>query len=60
VQNGQDADLGTEVLGIGGDLQQGLRGGVEENSVDHPRILQSDGADQFRDREDHVEILDGQ
>jgi hypothetical protein len=60
VQNGQDTDLGAEVLGIGGDLQQGFRGGLEENSVDHPRILQGDGTDCFREREDHVKVLDGQ
>jgi hypothetical protein len=33
VEDGQEADLGPEVLGIGGDLLQGLGGGAEEKAV---------------------------
>ena len=35
VEDGQQADLGPEVLGIGGELQQGLGGGPEQQAVDH-------------------------
>ena len=39
VQDGQEADLGPEVLGIGGDLLQGLGGGAEQEAVDLSRVL---------------------
>ena len=45
VEDGQEADLGPEVLGIGGDSLQGLGGGPEEQAVDHARVLQGDRAE---------------
>ena len=36
VEDGQEADLGPEVLGVGGDLPQGLGGGPEQEAVDLP------------------------
>ena len=58
VEHGQEADLGPEVLGIGGDLLQGLRGGAEEQAVDDPRVLQGDRAEGRREGEDDVKVLD--
>lgn len=34
VQHGEEADLGTQVLGIGSNGAQGLGGGTEEQAVD--------------------------
>ena len=39
VEHGQKADLGPKVIGVGGNLLQGLGGGSEEQAVDHARIL---------------------
>ena len=60
VEDGQEADLGPEVLGIGGDLLQGLGGGPEEQAVDDAGVLQGDRAERRREGEDEVEVLDGQ
>ena len=58
VEDGQEADLGPEVLGVGGDLLQGLGGGAEQEAVDHPWVLQGDRAERRRESEDDVEVLD--
>ena len=58
VQDGQEADLGPEVLGVGGDLLQGLRGGPEQQVVDDPRVLQGDRPERRREGEDDMEVLD--
>ena len=39
VEHGQEADLGPEMFGVGGDLPQGLGGGLEQEAVDLPLIL---------------------
>ena len=39
VQDSEEADLGAEVFGIGGDGLQGLSSGVEENVVNHFFVL---------------------
>jgi hypothetical protein len=39
MQHGKKADLGPEVLGIGGDRTQGLRGGPEQQAIKHRLIL---------------------
>ena len=57
---GQEADLGPEVLGIGGDLPQGLGGGPEQQAVDDAWVLQGDRVERRREGEDDVEVLDGQ
>ncbi len=57
VEDGQEADLSPEVSGIGGDVQQGLRGGPEQQVVDNPRVLQGERAESRRQGENDVEIL---
>ena len=47
-------------FGIGGDLLQGLGGGLEQEAVDLPRVLQGDRAERRRERKDDVKIFDGQ
>ena len=39
MQQGDEADLGTQVLGSGGNRAQGLGGGVKQDVVDHGFIL---------------------
>ena len=60
VEDGEAADLGTQVLGIGGDRAQGGGHGLEQQVVDHRLVLQRQAGDGFRQSEDHVKIDDGQ
>ncbi len=57
MEHGEEADLGAEVLGIGGNGLQGFRGGPEQNAIDHLFVLIGDRGNLFRQRKDHVEIL---
>jgi hypothetical protein len=52
MQDRGNADLGTEMLGVGGDCQHRLRGGLEQEIIDHglvlvcmapPRVARGDG-----------------
>jgi len=45
VQDGQDRDFGTEVLGRGGDLAEGLSRRLEQDVVDDPLVLERDRGD---------------
>ena len=45
VQHGEEADLGAEMLGIGGDGAQGLGGRAKEDAVDLRFVLEGDGRD---------------
>jgi hypothetical protein len=60
VQHGEEADLGPEVLRVGGNLLQSLRRRPEQQAIDHPRVLQGDGIEPSREGEDDVEVLHGQ
>lgn len=59
MQNGDESDLATQMLGIGRDRAQGLGGGVEQDLVDHGLVLVGDRGDLRRQCEDHVEIVNG-
>jgi hypothetical protein len=39
VKHGEEADLGTEMSGVGSDLEQGLRGGAQQKMVDNLLVL---------------------
>ena len=60
VKHGEEADLGSEMLGIGRDRLQGLCRDLEENTVDDLLILVSDRGDLFRQGEDYMVIGDVQ
>ena len=45
VQNGDDGDLGAKVLGVGGDRQHGVRGGLEQEIIDQRLVLVGNGSD---------------
>lgn len=57
VEYGEETDLSTEVLGIGTDGAQRLRGGGEEHVVEQRPILKGDGGDRFGQGEHDMEIL---
>ena len=56
VQHRDEADLGAEMLGIGGDRAQRLGRRPEQDGVDHRLVLEGDRGDLGRQREHHVEI----
>src|SRR5262245_64414628 len=56
VQDRGDADLGTEVFGIGGDGEHGVRGGLEQETVDLSLVVVGDGSDLGGQREDNMEV----
>ena len=57
MQDGEEADLGAEVFGIGGDGLQGFRRGVEEDVIDHLLVLVGDRRQSLRHRKDDMEVL---
>ena len=56
VEHHGDADLGAEMLGIGGDAQQRLRRGLEQGVVDHRLVGVGDVGDRRGQREDDMII----
>src|SRR3954468_1035703 len=58
VQYAEEADLGAEVGGVGGDPAQGLGRSMEQDVVDHRLVLEGDNGDLVRYREDDVEVRD--
>ena len=56
VQHGDEADLGAEMLGIGGDRAQRLGRGLEQDGVDRSLVLEGDRGDRRRQGEDDVEV----
>lgn len=60
VQHGEEANLGAQVFGIGGNGVQGLGRCPEENAVDRRLILIGNCGNCFRHREDHVKVLGGE
>ena len=60
VEYGKEADLSSQVFGIGGDGGQGFGRGTKQNVVDDLFVLVSDGSDLFGDGEDDMEIVRGE
>src|SRR5215472_5822945 len=60
VKHGGGADAHAEVLGIGGDREQCLGGGAEQQVVDDRLVLVGDRSDLGGQRENDVEIADRQ
>jgi len=56
VEDGEDADAGAQVLGIGRDGDHGLGRGLEQDVVDHGLVLVGDVGDLGRQREHDVEV----
>ena len=60
VQDGGDADMGAQMLWIGGDGQHRLRCRLEQQIIDRRLVLEGDGGDLGRQREHAMEIADRQ
>ena len=60
VQDADGADLRTQVLGIGADLEQGLPGGPKQYVVHRLLVSQEERMQGVGDCEDRVEVLDRQ
>src|SRR5215472_3008405 len=56
MQHAEEADLGAEVLRIGGDLQEGLRAAAEQDAVHELLVLQGEGRQLVRKCEHHMSI----
>jgi len=56
VQHGEETDLCAEMFGVGGDLQQGLGRGVEQQVVEDLFVDQRQMGEMMRHREDDVNI----
>lgn len=56
VEDSEEAELGAEMLGSGGDGLQGFGGGVEQDVVDRCLVVMGDGGDLLRHGEDDVEV----
>jgi hypothetical protein len=57
VQNGDKANLGAQVFGVGCDSSQSLSSGLKQNVVDHILVLECDRANLLRHGKHHMEIL---
>ena len=60
VQDQRHTDLRAEMLGVGGDGAQRLRGELEQQVVDHRLVVVGDGTDRRRQREHQVVVVDRQ
>ena len=56
VEHGGEADAGAEMLGIGGDGDERLGRGLEQDAVDHGLVLVGDVGDRRRQREHDVVV----
>lgn len=54
VEDGEDADAGAEVFGIGCDGDEGVGGSLEQDVVDRGLVLVGDVSDLGRERKHHV------
>ena len=57
MENGEEADLHTKMLRVGGDRPQSLGDRAEQNAVDDGLVLQGNGRQLGRQGEHHVEVL---
>ena len=56
VQDAEEADLGSEVLGVGGNLKHGLSGGAEEQIIEQPWIALTERVQLVGQGKDDVEV----
>jgi len=60
VQHAEEANLGTEMPGIVGNLEQSLSTGMKQQVIDHLLVLQGEWGQFARQREDGMHIAGGQ
>ena len=59
VEHGQDADFGSQVLGVGNHFFERFRHCLKQDTVHDPFILQGERAEFPRQGKDHVKVRDG-
>ena len=57
MEHAEEADVGAEMLGITSDFEQRFSAGVEQQTVDDLLILQGQGCQEVREREDQVHVV---
>ena len=60
MENANHADLCAQVLGIGRDLQQGLRTGSEQQVIEQTRVVQGQHIEFLGHSEHHMEVAGSQ
>ena len=60
MEHTEEADLGSKVPGIAGNLQQGFGAGAKQQVVDQSFVLQCERSEFPRQREDDVHVVGGQ
>src|SRR3984957_16323028 len=60
MEHAEEADLGSQVAWVAGDLQQSCSTGAKEKVVDQPFVVQRERSQFPRQREDDVHVADGQ
>src|SRR6202158_4768887 len=60
MEHRHESDPRAQMFGVGGDLQEGFGRGAKENAVNNPLVLEGQGSDHLRQREDDVKVLDRQ
>src|SRR6202030_1018775 len=60
MEHRHEADLRAQMFGVGGDLQESLGRGAKEHAVNNPLVLEGQGRDHLRQREDDAKVLDRQ
>lgn len=60
MQDGEESDLGAQVLGIGGHLEKGFRTSAEQEVIEDLFVLQHQWRELMRQGEDNVDIGDRQ
>src|SRR5580704_6434472 len=58
MEHGKEADLSSQMLGVGRDGLQGIGGGLEEDAIDNLLVLVGDGGDLLWHGEHNMKILD--
>lgn len=56
MENAEEADVGPEMFGIASDFDQRFSAGAEQQIVDHFLILQCQGRQEMRQREDDMNV----
>src|SRR5271163_4517259 len=57
MEHRHEADSRAQMFGVGSDLQEGFRRGAKEHAVNYPLVLEGQGRDHLRQREDDVKVV---
>src|SRR5712691_9457634 len=60
MERAEETDLGSQVAGIAGDLQQSCSTGVKQQVIDQPFILQGERSEFSRESKDDVDVAGGE